>query len=98
MYLFVGRGLAIVVRFVGPNGCIYQRLIRVQMLAKSLSGEEIAGEVINSLPVEYGITSQQILAVMHDCASTNTVAMCTLKIIYPMAIDIGCFSHALDQR
>ena len=67
------------------------------MLAKSLSREEIAREVINSLSVEYGVTSQQILAVMHDCASTNTVAMHTLKVIYPMAIDIGCFSNTLDR-
>ena len=67
------------------------------MLAKSLSGEKIAHEVINSLSIEYGVISRQILAVMHDCASTNTVAMCTLKLVYPMAIDIGWFSHALDR-
>jgi len=34
---------------------------------------------------------------MHDCTSTNAVAMHTLKIIYPMAIDIGCFSHTLNR-
>ena len=69
----------------------------MQILAKSLSGEEIAQEIVNSLSVEYGVLSQQILAVMHDCASTNTVALCTLKVLYPMVIDIGCFSHTLDH-
>ena len=93
----LGEVFVIMVRFVDPNWCIYQRLIRVQILAKSLSGEEMAREIINSLSVEYGVLSQQILAVMHDCASTNTVAMRTLKVLYPMAIDIGCFSHTLDR-
>ena len=69
--------------------CIYQKLIRVQMLAKSLCGEEIAREIINVLSVEYGVMSQQILAVMHDCASTNTVAMRTLSVLYPMVL-VGC--------
>jgi len=44
--------------------------------------EEIAREVINVLSVEYGVMFQQILAVMHDCASTNTVAMRTLNVLY----------------
>jgi len=67
------------------------------MVAKSLCGEEIAREVINTLSVEYGVMLQQILAVMHDCASTNTVVMRTLNVLYSMAIDIGRFSHILDH-
>ena len=67
----LGEVFVIVVHFVDPDWCIYQRLIRVQILAKSLSGEEIAQEIINSLSVECGVLSQQILAVMHDYASTR---------------------------
>ena len=71
----------VVIHYVDPDWCIHHRLIGVQMLAKNLSGEEIACEVINSLSLEYGvIMSEQILAVMHDCASTNTVAVRTLKV------------------
>ena len=76
---------------------VCQRLIKVHMLAKSLSGEEIAREVINSLSLEFGVGSKHVLAVMHDCASTNVVAMHILKVIYPFAQRIGCFSHTLDQ-
>ena len=36
------------------------------MLAKSLSGEEIACEVINSLSIEYGVISQQEFAAIVD--------------------------------
>jgi len=49
------------------------------------------------MSAEYGVTSDKILAVMHDCASTNTVAMRTMRVIYSMAVDIGCFSHTLDR-
>jgi len=34
---------------------------------------------------------------MHDRASVNSVAMSTLKIVYPTLLDVGCFSHTLDH-
>lgn len=51
----LGELFVVVICFVDPDWCIHQRLIRVQMLAKSLNGEEIAHEIINSLSMEYGI-------------------------------------------
>ena len=37
------------------------------------------------------------MAIMHDCASTNTVAMRTLQVLYPAVLGIGCFSRALNR-
>ena len=34
---------------------------------------------------------------MRDRAASNSVAVRTLKIVYPNLLDIGCFSHALDR-
>ena len=34
---------------------------------------------------------------MRDSASTNGVTVHTLKIVYPNAIDVTCFSHTLDR-
>ena len=93
----LGEVFVIVARFVDSDWVIHQRLMRVKMLANSLSGEEIAREIINSLSLEYGVGSEYVLAVMHDCASTNVVAMRTLKVLYPLAQGIGCFSHTLDR-
>ena len=42
----LGEALAVVVRFVGVDWTIQQRLVRVQLLAKSLSGER---EIISIL-------------------------------------------------
>ncbi len=92
----LGEAMAIVVRFVNDSFVIKQRLIRLQLLAKSIRGEEIARELINSLSVQYSVPSDLVLAAMHDRASVNTVAIRTLKIVYPSMLDVGCFSHTLD--
>ena len=52
-------------------------------MAKSLTGEELARELISVLSVQYSIGTQQLLAAMKDRASVNEVAVRTLKIVYP---------------
>ena len=34
---------------------------------------------------------------MRDRASSNGVAMKTVKVLYPNLVDIGCFSHTIDR-
>ena len=93
----LGEALAIIVRFVTGDWRIEQRLIRMQLLAKSLTGEEIARELISVLQALYEISVGGLLAAMHDRASNNTVAMSTVKVLYPDILDVGCFSHTLDH-
>ena len=92
----LGEAMAIVIRFVDGSFTIRQRLIRLQLLAKSMSGEEIAREIVNSLSVMYSISSNLVVAMMHDRAACNGVALRTLKVVFPTIVDIGCFSHTLD--
>ena len=92
----LGEVFVIVARFVDSDWVVHQRLMRVKMLANSLSGEEIAREIINPLSLEYRVRSEYV-SIMHDCASTNVVAMRTLKVLYPFAQGIGCFSYTLDR-
>ena len=73
-----------------------QRLVRMQLLCKSMTGEEIARELIHVLSAQYRVTSTRLLACMHDRASVNAVAMRTLSVVYPLAVDVGCVSHMLD--
>jgi hypothetical protein len=53
----------------------------MQLLAKNLSGEEIARELITTLSTELGITPTRLPASMRDRASYNNVAMRTFKMI-----------------
>ena len=76
---------------------IEQHLVRLQLLSKSMTGEETVREVVNTLSVEYGISSERLFAAMRDRASANTVAMRTVKILYPNMLDVGCFAHTLDH-
>ena len=71
--------------------------MRLQILAKSLSGEEVARELISVLSVNFGVSPNQLLAVMCDRASVNEVALKTVKIVYPYCLSVGCFSHTIDH-
>ena len=91
----LGEVLAVVLRFTN-KWMIQQRLVRLECLVKSMSGEEIVRELINVLSVTLSIRSHLLLATMRDRASVNNLAMRTVKVIYPSILDIGCFSHTLD--
>ena len=67
------------------------------LLAKSLTGEELARQLIVCLSTELGISSDMLLASMHDRSSVNYAAMHTLNIVFPKVFDIACFSHTLDH-
>lgn len=92
----LGEALAIVIRFCS-GWSIKQKLVRMSMLAKSLSGEEVAREVLTVLSTELGISGDNLVAVMRDRASVNNVAVSNLLIMYPWIIDIGCFSHTINN-
>ena len=61
-----------------------------------MTGDEIVRELIGTLSVQYSVTPDLLLAAMHDRAATNSVALRTLKVVYPTVVDVGCISHTLD--
>ena len=73
-----------------------ERIVRLQLLAQSMSGEEVVRELIATLSVSYSINPTSLLATMRDRAAVNNVALRTLKVVYPALLDVGCFSHTLD--
>ena len=70
-HIHICEALAIVIRFISDSWVIKQRLIRIQLLAKSLSGEKIACEVINLLSTKFGIGPKYLISAMRDRASAN---------------------------
>jgi len=91
-----GEALAILVRYVNDSWSVQQQLLCIQLLSKSLTGEEIAHDLIQVLSVNYSISSEHLIAAMQDRASVNGLAMKTVKIVYPKIFDVGCFSHTID--
>ena len=88
------EALAVVVCMVGDDWYIKQRLVRIQLLIKSLCGDELAREIINILSISYSIhvCPSNLIAVVRDGASVNGSAMRTVKVVYPELVDITCFS------
>ena len=94
----LGEALAVILHFVDRSTLkIHQRLVRMQLLAKSLTGEQVERELLSVLSTEYGVVSSNLLAAMHDRASVNSVAVRTLKVLYPNVLEISCFSHTIDH-
>jgi hypothetical protein len=93
----VCEAMVILLRFVDNQWNIQQRAVQLMLLAKSLTGEEVARQLIVCLSTELGIGSNLLVAAMRDRASVNNVALRTLSIVFTQVFDIGCFSHTLDH-
>jgi len=91
------EALAILVHYIDDSWKIQHQLLCIRLLAKSLTGEEVAHELIQVLSVNYNIPSNYLIAAMRDRASINSIAMKTVKIVYPKIFDVGCFSHTIDR-
>ena len=66
------------------------------LLARPVTSNELAREILTVLTTELAIASTKLLACMRDQASVNGKAMQTIGVMYPDVMDIGCFSHTLD--
>ena len=92
----VCEAMVVVIRYVTSDWSIKQSVCRLILLAKSMTGEEIARHIIMVLSTELGIPSHLLAAAIHDRAYVNSVAMRTISVVYNQVMDIGCFSHTID--
>ena len=93
----LGEALAIIIRFAQEDYKPTQRLIRLEVLAKSLKGAELAQRLMSCLAVEHKFGPNMLIAGMRDGASVNGAALKQLKCFYPNLMDIVCFSHTIDN-
>lgn len=63
----LGEVLAVVVRYITEEWKVIQCLVRLKCLAKSLTGEEVARELIDTLSIGYGVKTDNLLAVERRC-------------------------------
>ena len=93
----VCEAFVVVLCYLTDDWELKQCVGRLKLLAKTITGEEIAQQIIAILSTEFGISSNLIVAAMHDRASVNDVAMRTIKVVYNELLDLGCFSHTLNH-
>ena len=61
----LGEAMAIILQFV-VESLTLERLVRIQLLFKSMTGEEIACELIHILSANYAIGPDQLIAAMRS--------------------------------
>ena len=93
----VCEAFVVLLRYIDDDWVIRQKVCRMMLLAKSLTGEEVARQLITCLSTELSILQHLVVSVMRDRASVNDVAMRTIGVLYSLMIEVGCFSHTLDH-
>ena len=92
-----GEAIVIVVRFVDDDWNIIQRLIRIDICAKSVTGDQLAQVLNECLCMEYGVRGDSLIAAMRDGASVNEAALNRIHFMFPKTFNVVCFSHTLDN-
>lgn len=92
-----GEAIAIILRFVNDNWEIVQRLVRIDIVAKSVTGNQLSQVLLECLFTDLQLRGQQVLAMMRDGASVNGAAIRNLQAFMPQMMDITCFAHTLDN-
>ena len=93
----LGEALVIVVRYIDKDWNIQQRLLKLEVLAKSMNAEELAQRLIQCLAVAYGIQPNQLLAAMRDGASVNEAGLRQVMFFFPNILKVICSSHTIDN-
>ena len=93
----MGEALAIIVRFVQEDFIPTQRLIRLEVLAKALKGDELAQRLMSCLVVKHNFGPNTIIGGIRDGAAVNGAALRQLKFFYSNLFDVVCFSHTIDN-
>ena len=68
------------------------------LLAKALTGEELARQLITVISTELSVPPHLVVAGMRDRATVNNVAMRTIGVIYNNMMDIGCFTGKSSHK
>ena len=69
----VCNAMVIVVRYITDDWVIQECVCRLILLAKSMTGEEVARQIIMVLSTELGTASLLLVSSMHDRSSVNEV-------------------------
>ena len=89
-----GEAIVVILRFINDQWEIVQRLVRIDIVAKSVTAEQLAQDCLFT---DLQLRGHQILATMRDGAAINGAAMRITQPFMPAMIDVVCLSHTLDN-
>ena len=87
----------IVICYLDSDWTVRQVLTQLKVLFKSLTGDQLAGELIEAISTTLQIDRSHLTATMRDGASSvNGAGIRVLKAVYPTILDVTCFAHTID--
>ena len=93
----LGEAIAIIIRYVNDEWQLIQRLVRLDVVAKSVNAAQLSQVLIECLLTHLQLRGQQIKAIMRDGAAVNGAAVKHLQVFMPLMMNVVCFSHTLDN-
>ena len=85
-------------RFIDSKWNIQQRLVKLEILAKSMNVEELAQRLIQYVAVGYGMQLNQLLAAIRDVPAVNEAGLSQVKcFFFPNILNVISFSHTIDN-
>lgn len=91
------RALTIVLRFVKEDCKPMQHLVRLEVLAKPLKGNELAQRLMTCIAVNHSFWANMVFAGMRDGAAVSSAAIMQLLFFYPNIMDVICFSRTINN-
>lgn len=93
-----GEAFCVVVRWVDKHMSIHLRCVAVDILKKTLTGEQICSQLCDVLARKLGIPLSNVLAWMNDAASANSCAFSKgLKTFAAHSDQLFCLGHTLNN-
>ena len=83
--------------FVDNDWNIVQRLIRIDICAKSVNGDQFSQVLNERLGIEYGVRGDPLVTAMRDGPSVNQAALNPIQFIISKTFNVVCLSHTLDN-
>ena len=78
----LGKVPAVIIRFSDNEWSPRQVLVRLKALAESLTGEQLAGELIDVLATQLQVPRARVIAAMRDGASVDDCVLRAVKALY----------------
>ena len=69
-------------RYLDSDWQVQHRVCRLMLLSKSVTGEELARQLLTALSTELSIASSLVVAAMHDQAAVIMAGLRTVAIVY----------------
>jgi predicted amidohydrolase len=93
---FDGKCFCMLYRWI-KNWQIMQRVVRVNILVKSMKNGNITTEIIDTSSRVYGLQPNQIHGMLYDRASPNLTAVQNLRLLFPQSEFSPCISHTITH-